>query len=208
MRSARRPVATARKISPLPWCPVEPVLASPSPARLASRTHAAESSGASVTVITMHEPAGGAAAGGAAAGGEPASGAVAGGAAAGDSSAGGSIRPTGTPSIVSRSCSPKFDITSTPTTWPDGVSREAEPMPPLKPRQLIPVPDPTAPSAGAGPPMPALAASSAARTSAALTCIRRASDRKLSSHSATTGMMTSSAPIAGSSSISSSQAAS
>ncbi len=110
--------------------------------------------------------------------------------------------------MVSRSWLPKLDITSTPTVWPDWVSREAEPMPPLKPRQLIPVPDPTAPSPGAAPPGAALAASRAAFTSAALTCIRRASDRKLSSHSATTGMITSSAPIPGSSAMSSSQAAS
>ncbi len=81
-------------------------------------------------------------------------------------------------------------------------------MPPLKPRQLMPVPLPTAPSSGARPPTPALAASSAARTSSVLTCIRRDSLRKLSSHSATTGMITSSTPIAGSSAIISSHAAS
>ena len=80
---------------------------------------------------------------------------------------------------------------------PDGVSRDAVPMPPLKPRQLIPVPAPTAPSAGAGPPAEARAAASAAPTSAVVTCIRRASLRKLSSHSATIGMITSSVPIPG-----------
>ncbi len=113
---------------------------------------------------------------------------------------GGSIRPTGTPSIVSRSWSPKFVSVSTPTTWPEGTRRDEVPMPPLKPRQLIPVPAPTAPSAGgrrlARRPA-ARAASRAMRTSVALTCIRRESDRKLSSHSATTGMITSSTPIPG-----------
>ncbi len=72
----------------------------------------------------------------------------------------------------------------------------------------MPVPAPTAPSAGAGPPADARAAASAARTSPVVTCIRRASLRKLSSHSATIGMITSSVPIPGSSSISSSHAAS
>ncbi len=113
--------------------------------------------------------------------------------------------------MVSRSWSPKFVSVSTPTVWPDGTRRDAVPMPPLKPRQLIPVPAPTAPSAGgwgwrAAP--AARAASLAVRTSAALTCIRRESDRKLSSHSATIGMITSSTPMPGSSSASSSQAAS
>ena len=61
----------------------------------------------------------------------------------------GSSRPAGTPSMVSRSRSPKFVSTSTPTVCPDGTTRDAVPMPPLKPRQLIPVPAPTAPSAGA-----------------------------------------------------------
>lgn len=72
----------------------------------------------------------------------------------------------------------------------------------------MPVPAPTAPSAGASPPTDALAASRAVLTSAAVTCIRRASFRKLSSHSATIGMITSSAPMPSSSAISSSQAAS
>ena len=65
---------------------------------------------------------------------------------------GGSSRPAGTPSMVSRSRSPKLAITSTPTVYcarpRRAASREAVPMPPLKPRQLIPVPAPTAPSAG------------------------------------------------------------
>ena len=81
-------------------------------------------------------------------------------------------------------------------------------MPPLKSKQLMPVPEPTAPSGGAGPPIDSRAARRAAATSSLVTCIRRASLRKLSSHSATIGIITSSIPISGSSSIISSQAAS
>ena len=91
---------------------------------------------------------------------------------------------------------------------PPGTTRDAVPMPPLKPRQLIPVPAPTAPSAAAGAPADARAAASASRTSAWPTCMRRLSLRKLSSHSATIGMITSSWPMAGCSAMSSSQAAS
>ena len=71
----------------------------------------------------------------------------------------------------------------------------------------MPVPDPTAPSARRGRPG-ARGGASAVATSSRVTCMRRESLRKLSSHSATTGMMTSSSPIAGSSAMSSSQAAS
>ncbi len=81
-------------------------------------------------------------------------------------------------------------------------------MPPLKPRQDIPVPAPTEPSAGGrGVPREASAASYADRTSARSTCIRRQSLRNESSHSATTGIMTSSA-TPGSPSSAISQAAS
>lgn len=66
-------------------------------------------------------------------------------------------------------------------------------MPPLKPRQDIPVPDPTLPSGGGEAPRDANAADHAVATSARVTCMRRASDRNESSHSATIGMMTSSA---------------
>ena len=63
-------------------------------------------------------------------------------------------------------------------------------MPPLKPRHDIPVPDPTAPSSGGvADPRDAIAACQAATTSSCSTCIRRASLRNESSHSATTGMM-------------------
>ncbi len=184
-RGTRSPVANAKKISPLPWVATEPVRANPSPARRASRWQPAGSTGASVATTTMHDPAGGG------------TGVVGGGS--------GSRRPTGTPSTVSRACSPKFVITRTPTVWPAPVTRHAVPMPPLKPRQLIPVPDPTAPSAGRP---PRRAAASASATSSRVTCMRRESLSQLSSHSATIGMMTSSSPIAGSSAMSSSQAAS
>ena len=67
-------------------------------------------------------------------------------------------------------------------------------MPPLNPRHDIPVPDPTAPSSGGvADPREAIAASYAATTSSCSTCIRRASLRYESSHSATTGMMKSTA---------------
>ena len=69
------------------------------------------------------------------------------------------------------------------------------------------MPAPTAPSA-AVPPTDARAAARACRTSAADTCIWRLSFRKLSSHSATIGMITSAEPMAGCSAMSSSQAAS
>ena len=106
----------------------------------------------------------------------------------------GSSRPTGTPSTVSRSREPKFVIRSTATVWPPGVTRDEVPMPPLKPRHDMPVPEPTAPSAGGVvDPRDASASSCAARTSSAVTHIRRQSLRKESSHSATTGMQTSSA---------------
>ena len=186
-RSARIPVAAARKISPLPWCAVEPTRASPSPTRRASRTQAALSSGASVTTTPMHEPAG---------------------AGAGSYGSGGSSRPAGTPSTVSRPRSPKLAITSTPTVCPDGTIRDAVPMPPLKPMHDIPVPLPTEPSGGGMTwPTESRACAQAARTSAAVTCIRRASDRNESSHSPTTGIATSS-PIAGSVSCRISHAAS
>ena len=58
----------------------------------------------------------------------------------------------------------------------------------------MPVPDPTAPSSGAvAVPRDAIAASYAATTSSCSTCIRRASLSHESSHSATTGMMKSTA---------------
>ena len=93
-----RSCEAARKISPLPWWAVEPVRARPSPIRRASRAQPAPSTGASVTTTPMHEPAG----------------------RGGPSSAPGSSRPTGTPSTVSRSRSPKLVSSSTATVWPAG----------------------------------------------------------------------------------------
>ena len=86
---------TPRKISPLPWWATEPVRASPSPTRRASRAHAAPSTGASVTTRPMQEPAG----------------------FAGPRSAGGSSRPTGTPATTSSSRTPKLVSSSTATVW-------------------------------------------------------------------------------------------
>ena len=164
-RSVRAVVLAARKISPLPWCAVEPVRARPSPTRRASRSQPSGSTGASVTTTPMQEPAG-----------------------LGGSSCSGSSRPTGTPSTVSRSRWPKLVISSTATVWPPGVTRDDVPMPPLKPRHDIPVPPPTDPSSGgAADPRDASAASWAARTSSGATHMVRMSLRKESSHSATTG---------------------
>ena len=187
-RGARNPVASARKISPLPWVATLPVRASPSPARRASRVQPAASTGASVTRTTMHEPAG---------------------RAAGSTPARRSAAPTGRPPTVSRSCSPKLVSTTAPRVCPDGSSRDAVPMPPLWPRQVIPVPAPTEPSSGGVRlPADARAAARAARTSSLVTWVRRLSLRCESSHSATSGRTTSSTPIVGSSSTSSSHAAS
>ena len=58
-RGARRPSAAARNSSPRRWCAVEPVRARPSPTRVASRSQAPWSSGASVTTTPRHDPAGG-----------------------------------------------------------------------------------------------------------------------------------------------------
>src|SRR3954447_10809308 len=81
-------------------------------------------------------------------------------------------------------------------------------MPALNPSALMPAPAPTAPCSTASPPTDERAAAQAARTSSTVTRIVRGSDRKLSSHSATTGTTTSSTPTAGFSSTSSWHAAS
>ena len=107
----------------------------------------------------------------------------------------GSARPAGTPSMRSSPGEPKFASTSTPTVAPvSGTIRLAVPMPPFQPKQIMPVPAPTAPS-GTG---PALACASARAASAASTCTVALSDSQLSSHSATTGITTSSVPMTGS----------
>jgi hypothetical protein len=179
-RSSRIPVPNAMKISPLPWCAVEPERASPKPTRRARREHEAPSTGASVTTMPMQEPAGFR---------SPVE----------ESSVepvettGPSARPTCTPFTISSSRAPKFVIRRTATVW-SPTTRDAVPIPPLKPRQDIPVPEPTAPSSGAvDDPREASAAPYAATTSSCSTCIRRASLSQESSHSATTGMMKSTA---------------
>ena len=84
---------------------------------------------------------------------------------------------------------PKLVISRTATVW-SPTTRDAVPMPPLKSKHDIPVPDPTAPSSGAEPePRDDIAASQAATTSSCSTCMCRASFSHESSHSATTGMM-------------------
>ena len=87
---------------------------------------------------------------------------------------------------------PKFASTSTPTTA-SPATRLAVPIPPLRSKQTIPVPAPSAPSPTTPP-----AAASARPASAASTCTTRASLSQLSSHSPTTGMTTSSTPTTGS----------
>ena len=155
--------------------------------RRASRSQAAWSSGASVTTTPMHDP-------------SPGSGPRRGGR--------GRILPTGCPATVSRSALPKFVSNSTPTVWPDRTRREAVPIPDFQPRLDMPVPAPTAPSAGGtAESTESAACRHAAATSPVSTCIRRTSLRNASSHSATTGITVSS-PMAGTASVISWHAAS
>ena len=126
-RGRRVPVLNATKISPLPWCATEPVRARPSPARRASRSSWCDDIGASVASTTMQLPAGSSRANCQ----PPAA----------------NSRPTGTPSTV-RSA-PDAEVGQHERTEPvaDEVTcRDADPIPPLNPRQHIPVPAPTAPS--------------------------------------------------------------
>ena len=114
------PVAQARKISPLPWCAVEPVRASPSPTRRASRAQA----GPVERGVGDHDA-------DARPGRRRRAAGTGRGAAAG--------RP-GRRRRSAASRSPKFVISSTATVCPDGSTRDAVPMPPLKPRQRHPGP--------------------------------------------------------------------
>ena len=93
----------------------------------------------------------------------------------------GGTSPGATP--LTRSCSgtPKFVSSRTPTVC-SPVRRLAVPMPPFQPKQLIPVPAPTAPRSKSRP-----AVATAFATSAGWTCAMRASESQLSSHSPTTG---------------------
>ena len=90
---------------------------------------------------------------------------------------------TGTPSTVSRSRRPWLACRSTPTVQPPSTTRDAVPMPPLKPWQIMPVPPPTSPSA-TGPPR---ARACASRTCSAVTCRPSMSLRTPSQVSPTTG---------------------
>ena len=111
-----------------------------------------------------------------------------------------SVRPTGTPAMVRCGDVPKFVRSSTPTVKPPPTCREAVPMPPFHPKQIIPAPAPTAPSSTGPDPAPR----TAVRTSSAEICVRRASLSHESSHSPTMGMTTLSMPRRGSTSQSSS----
>ena len=115
--------------------------------------------------------------------------------AGGNSSGDGSSRPAGMPSTRSSGAEPKFASTSTPTVAPaSGTTRLAVPIPPFQSKHIMPVPAPTAPSATA----PPRAAASARPASAASTWTIALSESQLSSHSATTGITTSSVPTTGS----------
>jgi hypothetical protein len=84
--------------------------------------------------------------------------------------------------------------------WPPreaGTTREAVPMPPLKPKATVPVPAPTEPSATA----PSAAPASAAKTSARPTWRPRMSFRKPSFVSATTGLIERTCSLPGSASM-------
>ena len=108
----------------------------------------------------------------------------------GSGTASGPMRsPTATPLTRSRRRAPWFACTSAPTVQPSSTVREAVPMPPLKPWQIMPVPPPTLPSA----------AVSVAASSAVLTCSGRTwkplmSLRKPSHVSPTTGRLHASSP--------------
>src|SRR5207248_1740478 len=107
----------------MPFCATEPVRARPSPTRRATRSSELAATGVSVATTTMQLPA-----------------------AASRPPSCSRSRPTGTPATVNCRAAPKLASTRTPTVWP-AATRLALPMPPFQPRQLMPVPAPTAPSA-------------------------------------------------------------
>ena len=148
------------KISPLPWWATEPVRASPSPARRATRS----SELAAQRRIGCDD-------GDAAPRGRRAT-----------SPVGGAGRPGAPATRSCRQAAPKLARTSTPTAWP-AATRLALPMPPFQPRQLMPVPAPTAPRRSRS-------AATARGHVLRSTCTIRASFSQPSSHSATTGMRT------------------
>ena len=88
------------------------------------------------------------------------------------------------PSILRFPAIPKFDIRIAPTVYSfplHSIIREAEPMPPFRPMQHIPVPAPTAPSSKVSEVF-----SNASKTCFSSTCIPRISLISPSLHSVTT----------------------
>ncbi len=109
----------------------------------------------------------------------------------GSGTASGPIRsPTGAPSTRSLQRRPWFAWTSTPTIQPSSTTRDAVPIPPLKPWQIIPVPPPTDPSSTG----PSCAASRASKTCSDRTWKPLMSLRNPSHVSPTTGRLQSLSP--------------
>ncbi|BAA29148.1 149aa long hypothetical protein [Pyrococcus horikoshii OT3] len=97
-----------------------------------------------------------------------------------------SSNPTGTPAIVRSSLLPKLLRTSAPTVYflPSiSTILEADPIPPLNSKALIPVPAPTAPSSKSS-----SALFIASTTCSLLTCLPLMSLRYESLHSSTRGL--------------------
>ena len=178
-RAAPRPtrpvVANATKISPDPWCATDPVRASPSPARRASRCSWAPCE----RRVGGHAP-------------RCSSRPRATAARPGRPGAGRRGRRRSAGSAPSRSSPARARRRSPPPRARRGSRCRSPPSSRSRP---CPVPAPTAPSATAPPD----AAASARPASAASTWTGAAVLSQLSSHSPTTGMTTSSSPTAGSS---------
>ena len=180
-RGWRAVVLNARKISPLPWCPTEPVAgeaeagaarerACTCPRRAARRWRRRRCTNRPVP--RRPRP-------------------VANPAAA-------SRRPTGSPATTSCSIEPKLASTSTPTVASSSSSRrDALPMPPLHPNAIMPAPAPTAPSAGADAGRRERGVDRQRARPRRARARARASSSHESSHSPTTGIATSSMPISG-----------
>ena len=150
--------------SPLPCPQMEPQRARPAPARLTMRRSWRLETGRSVATMTMQLPLSGA-----------------------SSRMRRSIsRPTGCPPICRSARLPWFVCASTPSVKRSlsiSRTREAEPTPPFRPWQVVPLPQPTPPSAKS-----ARAASMAANTCSRVTARSRMSLSDASLHSHTTGL--------------------